>query len=145
MPRDCHFLLWGIFPAKGLNPQLLCLLCSQVASLPLAPPMVLFKCWGRMERNSFPVRSAFYIRLNKPFGALHWSQRVRERFHRPWKAQALNSERPESSGRGPCCCYKYRVGDRGKVRSVETQRGDPAPLRSLLDAGHAPHFWVWDW
>ena len=37
-------------------------------------------------------------------------------------------ERPESSGNGLCYCYEYRVGDRGKVMTVEIQREDPAPL-----------------
>ena len=31
----CHFLLQGIFPTRGLNPSLLCLLHRQVDSLPL--------------------------------------------------------------------------------------------------------------
>ena len=35
---DCHALLQGIFPTKGLNPWFLCLLHWQAASLPLAPP-----------------------------------------------------------------------------------------------------------
>ena len=34
----CHFLLQGIFPTQRLNLCLLCLLCWQVGSLPLAPP-----------------------------------------------------------------------------------------------------------
>ena len=34
----CHTLLQGIFPTKGLNLHLLCLLHWQVVSLPLAPP-----------------------------------------------------------------------------------------------------------
>ena len=33
-----HALLQGIFPTQGLNPRLLCLLCWQAGSLPLAPP-----------------------------------------------------------------------------------------------------------
>ena len=33
-----HALLQGIFPTQGSNPHLLCLLCWQVGSLPLAPP-----------------------------------------------------------------------------------------------------------
>ena len=33
----CHALLQGIFPTKGLNPPLLCLLCWQAGSLPLNP------------------------------------------------------------------------------------------------------------
>ena len=33
----CHALLQGIFPIKGLNPPLLCLLCWQAGSLPLNP------------------------------------------------------------------------------------------------------------
>ena len=33
----CHFLLQGILPTQGSNPHLLCLLCWQVGSLPLAP------------------------------------------------------------------------------------------------------------
>ena len=34
----CHFLLQGIFPTQGSNLCLLCLLCWQAGSLPLAPP-----------------------------------------------------------------------------------------------------------
>ena len=34
----CHALLQGIFPTQGLKPHLLCLLCWQMGSLPLAPP-----------------------------------------------------------------------------------------------------------
>ena len=34
----CHALLQGIFPTKGSNPCLLCLLHWQVGSLPPAPP-----------------------------------------------------------------------------------------------------------
>ena len=34
----CHTLLQGIFPAQLSNPCLLCLLCWQAGSLPLAPP-----------------------------------------------------------------------------------------------------------
>ena len=34
----CHALLQGIFLTQGSNPHLLCLLCWQVGSLPLAPP-----------------------------------------------------------------------------------------------------------
>ena len=33
----CHALLQGIFPTQGSNPCLLCLLHSQVGSLPLVP------------------------------------------------------------------------------------------------------------
>ena len=33
----CYALLQGIFPTRGLNPCLLCLLHRQVGSLPLAP------------------------------------------------------------------------------------------------------------
>ena len=33
----CHFLLQGIFPTQGSNPQLLCLLYWHVCSLPLSP------------------------------------------------------------------------------------------------------------
>ena len=35
---DCHALLQGIFPTKGLNPGLLHLLHWQAGSLPLGPP-----------------------------------------------------------------------------------------------------------
>ena len=35
----CHFLLQGIFPTEGSNPQLLHLLHWQVDSFPLAPPV----------------------------------------------------------------------------------------------------------
>ena len=34
----CHSLFQRIFPTQGLNPSLLCLLCWQACSLPLAPP-----------------------------------------------------------------------------------------------------------
>ena len=34
----CHALLQGIFLTQGLNPELLCLLCWQVGSLPLVSP-----------------------------------------------------------------------------------------------------------
>ena len=34
----CQALLQGIFLTQGSNPHLLCLLCWQVGSLPLAPP-----------------------------------------------------------------------------------------------------------
>ena len=34
----CHSLFQRIFPTQGLNPSLLCLLCWQAWSLPLAPP-----------------------------------------------------------------------------------------------------------
>ena len=34
----CHFLLQRIFPTKGSNPCLLCLLHWQTGSLPLVPP-----------------------------------------------------------------------------------------------------------
>ena len=34
----CHAILQGIFPTQGSNPDLLCLLCWQKGSLPLAPP-----------------------------------------------------------------------------------------------------------
>ena len=34
----CHALLQGIFLTQGSNMHLLCLLCWQVGSLPLAPP-----------------------------------------------------------------------------------------------------------
>ena len=34
----CHALLQGIFPTKGSNPSLLCLLHWQACSLPLVPP-----------------------------------------------------------------------------------------------------------
>ena len=34
----CHFLLQGIFPTRGLNPHLLCLLHWRVGSLPLLLP-----------------------------------------------------------------------------------------------------------
>ena len=34
----CHALLQEIFPTQGLNFHLLCLLCKQAGSLPLAPP-----------------------------------------------------------------------------------------------------------
>ena len=35
---SCHALLEGIFPTRGSNPSLLCLLHWQEGSLPLAPP-----------------------------------------------------------------------------------------------------------
>ena len=35
---SCHALLQGIFLTQGSNPHLLCLLCWQVGSLPIAPP-----------------------------------------------------------------------------------------------------------
>ena len=46
---ECHALLQGIFPTRGLNPHLLCLPHWQVGSLPLMPP-------GKPPRNL----SSFY-------------------------------------------------------------------------------------
>ena len=60
-----HFLLWGIFPTQGSNPQFLCLLHWQAGSLPLATPGKPPVCDGG-EQNKSHINSFSFISLAKP-------------------------------------------------------------------------------
>ena len=55
----CHFLLQGIFPTQGSDPQLLCLLHWQEGSLPLAPP-------GKPSRLYVPVYKLLLPETSRP-------------------------------------------------------------------------------
>ena len=57
----CHLLLQGIIPTQGLNPCLLCLLCWQVGSLPLASPGKPARCWFKpiFKSNIEVIQASF--------------------------------------------------------------------------------------
>ena len=56
---SCHFLLQGIFPTKGFNPCLLCLLYWQVDSLPTAS---MGKPSSQLQANGTNLRRRKWLR-----------------------------------------------------------------------------------
>ena len=69
----CHFLLQGIFLAQGWNLRLLCLLCWQAGSLPLAPlgktasVFVLFaSCSSRLFLETLVSGFALFSMTHRP-------------------------------------------------------------------------------
>ena len=80
---DCHALLQGIFPTRGLNLRLLCLLHWQAASLALAPPrkpgfLVNRYTWGHLRNRSQPRGGSM-----EPTGPTQSSQVGRDGVDRP--------------------------------------------------------------
>ena len=67
---DCHFLLQGIFPTKGLNQHLLCLLHWQAGFLPL----LLLSHFSRVRLCATPETAAHQAPLSLGFSRQeHWS------------------------------------------------------------------------
>ena len=118
----------GHFPHQGIEPASL---LSPMQAVGFFTPSITNSTFQMLRKDGKKFLSSslcLLYQIQQTFLSTALVTEGDRRIPQTLKGIGSELERPESSGRGLCYCYKYRAGDRGKVMTVETQREDPAPL-----------------